>query len=216
MLGQATAIASLKRIQPRVDRDATAHTRMRPERNSNPLSPVDVLDPFHDQHLALSCWQIRRRSSSSGVGVRTDVSRPAVRRAGLGRVAREAKSRRRSCQSWPDAAGGGGVGIGGCIDNMTLNSFAQQDTVNPEAVQPRFLNDDDWEGFSGPRARLPPELWKSAPAAQRYPRRTRCAWTSSLRGPATAMSASQQSIGSSSNETNMAQRSAPIVVGAAD
>jgi hypothetical protein len=31
---------------------------------------------------------------------------------------------------------------------MALNSFAQQDTVNPEAVQPRFLNDDDREGFS--------------------------------------------------------------------
>src|SRR6202044_3343714 len=44
---------------------------------------------------------------------------------------------------------------------MALNSFAQQETVNPEAVQPRFLNDDDWEGFSGPRARFPPELRKA-------------------------------------------------------
>ena len=25
---------------------------------------------------------------------------------------------------------------------MALNSFAQQDTVNPEAIQPRFLNDE--------------------------------------------------------------------------
>jgi hypothetical protein len=30
--------------------------------------------------------------------------------------------------------------------------------VNPETVQPRFLNDDDLEGFSGPRVRFPPEL----------------------------------------------------------
>src|SRR5580704_11337595 len=44
---------------------------------------------------------------------------------------------------------------------MALNSFAQQDTVNPEAIQPRFLNDDDWEGFSGSRARFPPELRKA-------------------------------------------------------
>jgi hypothetical protein len=49
----------------------------------------------------------------------------------------------------------------GCIDNMALNSFAQQDTVNPEAVQPRFLKNDNWEGSSGPRARFPPELRKA-------------------------------------------------------
>jgi hypothetical protein len=49
----------------------------------------------------------------------------------------------------------------GCIDNMALNSFTQQDTVNPEAVQPRFLNDDNREGFAGPRARFPPELRKA-------------------------------------------------------
>jgi hypothetical protein len=44
---------------------------------------------------------------------------------------------------------------------MALNSFTRQDTVDPEAVQPRFLNDDDREGFSGPRARFPPELRKT-------------------------------------------------------
>jgi hypothetical protein len=44
---------------------------------------------------------------------------------------------------------------------MALNSFAQQDAVNPEAVQPRFLNDDYREGFSGPRARFRPELRKA-------------------------------------------------------
>jgi hypothetical protein len=41
---------------------------------------------------------------------------------------------------------------------MALNSFTQQHMVNPEAILPRFLNDDDWEGFSGPRARFSPEL----------------------------------------------------------
>jgi Domain of unknown function (DUF4167) len=41
---------------------------------------------------------------------------------------------------------------------MALNSFTQQHTMDPEAVQPRFLNDDNREGFSGPRARFPPEL----------------------------------------------------------
>jgi hypothetical protein len=44
---------------------------------------------------------------------------------------------------------------------MALNSFTQQDTVNLEAAQPRFLNDDNREGFSGPRARFPPELRKA-------------------------------------------------------
>src|SRR5271165_4607041 len=40
-------------------------------------------------------------------------------------------------------------------------AFAQQDTVNPETVQPCFLNDDNREGFSSPSARLLPELRKA-------------------------------------------------------
>jgi hypothetical protein len=74
----------------------------------------------------------------------------------------------------------------GWIDNMALNSFAQQDAVNPEAVQPRFLNDDYRERFSGPRARFSSGVPKSAPATPRYRRQTRCALTSSPRGLATA------------------------------
>jgi hypothetical protein len=35
---------------------------------------------------------------------------------------------------------------------VTFNSLALQNTVNPEAVQPRFLHDDDRHHFPGPRA----------------------------------------------------------------
>ena len=54
MLGQATAIASLERIQPR----ASIATQwlipgcaLREEQSSD---PVDVLNSFHDQHLTLA------------------------------------------------------------------------------------------------------------------------------------------------------------------
>ena len=54
MLGQAMAIASLKRIQPR---PSVATQRLIPGcslREEQSFDPVDVLDPFHDQHLTLA------------------------------------------------------------------------------------------------------------------------------------------------------------------
>jgi hypothetical protein len=54
MWGQATAIASLERIQPR---PPIATQRLIPGcalREEQSFDPVDVLDPFHDQHLALT------------------------------------------------------------------------------------------------------------------------------------------------------------------
>jgi hypothetical protein len=95
---------------------------------------------------------------------------------------------------------------------MALNSFAQQDTVNPEAVQPRFLNDDNREGFSGPRALLSSE--KRASSAAISPADTLCLDIFSPR-PGDSDVASQVDR-LSSNEINIAQISAPIVVGAAD
>src|ERR1700730_3341214 len=97
---------------------------------------------------------------------------------------------------------------------MALNSFAQQDTVNPESVQPRFLNDDDWEGVSGPRARFPPELRKARQQRSDISGDTLRLDCFSPR-PGDSDVASQVDR-LSSNETNIAQRSAPIVVGAAD
>ena len=147
------AIASLKRIQP----DPPIATQRRIPgcalREEQSFGPVDVLDPFHDQHLALTAT--RGGGLHLQASAPEPLSRPAVRRA-CGRAAREAKSHHRSCRSWPDAAGARSQLRLPFI--MALNSFAQQDTVNPEAIQPRLLNDDDWEGFSGPRARFPPEL----------------------------------------------------------
>jgi hypothetical protein len=54
MLGQATAIASLKRLQPR---SPVAMQRLIPGyalREEQSFDAVDMLDPFHDQHLALT------------------------------------------------------------------------------------------------------------------------------------------------------------------
>jgi hypothetical protein len=78
----------------------------------------------------------------------------------------------------------------GCIDNMALNSFAQQDTVNPEAVQPRFLNDDNRAGFT-----LCLDIFSPRPGDS---------------------DVTSQVDRLSSNEMNIAKRSAPIVVGVAD
>lgn len=38
---------------------------------------------------------------------------------------------------------------------MAFDAFALKHTMKPEAVETRFLNDDDRERFSGPRRRLP-------------------------------------------------------------
>ena len=54
MLGQSTAIASLKRFQPR---PPIATQWLIPRcalREEQSFDPIDVLDPFHDQHLALT------------------------------------------------------------------------------------------------------------------------------------------------------------------
>ena len=69
MLGQATAIASLERIQPR---SPIATQRLVPRgalREEQSFDPVDVLDPFHDQHLTLTAnpaaiFIFRRRRSN--------------------------------------------------------------------------------------------------------------------------------------------------------
>ena len=54
MLGQVAAIAGLKRIQPR---SPVAMQRLIPGcalREEQSFDAVDVLDPFHDQHLTLT------------------------------------------------------------------------------------------------------------------------------------------------------------------
>ena len=54
MLGQAAPIASLKRIQPRSPIATQRLIPGRALREEQPFDPVDVLNPFHDQHLALT------------------------------------------------------------------------------------------------------------------------------------------------------------------
>src|SRR5271166_1319239 len=97
---------------------------------------------------------------------------------------------------------------------MALNSFAQQDTVDPEAIEPRFLNDDNREGFSGPRARFSPELQKRPSSAAISPADTLC--FDIFSPPPGESDVTSQVDRLSSNEMNIAQRSVPIVVGATD
>src|SRR3954447_17135948 len=51
-----------------------------------------------------------------------------------------------------------GRGDGGGIDDMALDPFALQDAVDPEPVQPRFLDDDDGKDLPRPGAGLLLEL----------------------------------------------------------
>src|ERR1700750_636518 len=97
---------------------------------------------------------------------------------------------------------------------MALNSFTQQHTVNPEAVQPRFLNDDDWEGFSVRAHAFLLSSEKRASSAAISPADTLCLDIFSPRPGHSDVASQVDRL--SSNETNIAQRSAPIVVGAAD
>ena len=57
---------------------------------------------------------------------------------------------------------------------MAFDAFALQHPMKPEAVETRFLNDDDRKGFSGPLRRLPLELRKRASSAATSPARTEC------------------------------------------
>ena len=52
---------------------------------------------------------------------------------------------------------------------MAFDAFALKHTMKPEAVETRFLNDDDRERFSGPRRRLPLPLGNARPRRQDVP-----------------------------------------------
>jgi len=49
----------------------------------------------------------------------------------------------------------------GRIDDVAFDPFILQHTVNPEAVQPHFLHDDNRERFPSPRQRLLPKSRKA-------------------------------------------------------
>src|SRR5664279_5911650 len=44
---------------------------------------------------------------------------------------------------------------------MAFDAFALKHTMKPEAVETRFLNDDDRKGFSGPLRSLPLQFGKA-------------------------------------------------------
>jgi hypothetical protein len=72
------------------------------------------------------------------------------------------------------------------IDDMAFEPFILQHTANPEAVQPRFLNDDNRERFPSPHKRLLSEL-REARQQHTGPGQAHSASTFSRRRPATAM-----------------------------
>ena len=57
---------------------------------------------------------------------------------------------------------------------MAFNSFALQHAMKPEAVETRFVNDNDRKGFSGPLGRLPLQLRKARQQRRDVPARTEC------------------------------------------
>src|SRR5208283_1773077 len=110
------------------------------------LDAIDVLDPLGDQHFAFAAKTttvlfLRRRRLDHGadpgfatlMGQQGAKQRLAVDPVGLSSTA---PARRRNR---------------GRIDDVTLDSFLLQRAMKPEAVQPRFLNRDDWKGLARPR-----------------------------------------------------------------
>ena len=57
---------------------------------------------------------------------------------------------------------------------MAFDAFALQHPMKPEAVETRFLNDDDRKGFSGPLRRLPLELRKARQQPRDVPGSQEC------------------------------------------
>ena len=104
------------------------------------FDPVDMLDPFVDQHLALAAetaavlffgrWRLDHRAHprfAALVRQQRAKQRLAVDPVGL-RPPPPTRCRNR-----------------GRIDDVAFDPFTLQHAVNPEAVQPGFLNDDDRE-----------------------------------------------------------------------
>ncbi len=95
---------------------------------------------------------------------------------------------------------------------MAFDPFILQHTVNPEAVQPRFLNDDDRERFSCPRKRLLLELRKARQQRVVSPADTLC--FDIFSPPSGDSDVISQVERLSSNEMKIAPRSLRIAFGA--
>ena len=57
---------------------------------------------------------------------------------------------------------------------MALNPLTLQHAMNPKPIQPRLLNDDHLEGFSGPRKRLLLSSDRRINSAAMFPADTPC------------------------------------------
>ena len=153
MRRQRTAIARSQLLE---SLPTTATQRFIPScalRKQQSFDPIDVQDPFVSQHstltaqasavLFLGCGRLDHRAHTRLAALirqKRAKQRLAVDPVGL---SSPAPTRRR------DRSG---------IDNVAFDPFALQNTVNPEAVQSGFLNDDDWERsftWSTPSARVP-------------------------------------------------------------
>src|SRR5208282_329760 len=120
-----------------------------PLREQEALDPVDVLDAFGDQSLALAPEPSAiLLLGARGLGHRTD--------PGLAALEGHQRAKQRLAV---DAVGLGPPaparhGDRSGVDNVAFDPLLLQRPVNPEPVQSRFLNDDDRIGRSGPRQRL--------------------------------------------------------------
>src|SRR4029077_2165239 len=148
--------------------------------------------------------QSRRRSSSSGVGALTIAHTRGSPRLYASSVRSSASpsilsvfARRRRREGAIEAG-----------STTWLSTFILQHTVNPEAVQSRFLNDDDRERFPSPRKRPLLELRKARQQRVDVPGRHAV-----LRHLLSAWRQRQVDL-LSSNETNIATRSLRIAFGA--
>ncbi len=110
---------------------------------------IDVLDPLGDQNLALAAkptavlfLRCRRFDHGAHPGFAALVGQQRTKqRLAVNPIRLRLPALARGCDR-------------GGIDDVAFNPFILQDTMNPEAVQPRFLNDDDREQFPSPRKSL--------------------------------------------------------------
>src|SRR5215217_802394 len=118
-------------------------------REQEPLDPVNMLDPLGGQGLALAAeaapvlllgrGRLDHRADprlAALVGQQSSHQRLAVNPVGLGpSPTARGRDRRR-------------------VDDMALNALALQHTVEPKAVEPCLLNDDQWKQVTCPGARF--------------------------------------------------------------
>src|SRR3954454_12834646 len=159
-LRKGAAIARDQRLKPLPAVSVQGLVVADPLGEQKPLDAIDVLDPFGGQDLALPTDPApilllggRSLDHRTNPGLAPLVGQQSANQGFAPLVGQKSANRASPINLVglrPPTPPGGGDGSG--IDDMALDPFALQDAVDPEPVQPRFLDDNDGKDLPRPGA----------------------------------------------------------------